>query len=213
MKTAEKILLTALELFNSNGESGVTSVDIALELDISPGNLYYHFKGKEIIVSALFEMYREHMESILNSREAGDINIQDFFYYLLLILQQSHLFRFLYRSPSDIAEKYPEVSRGFQKLMKIKEDTLRRLFVYFVDEGVLEIADNKRESIITLVGLVFTQAPSYYLLKGDNINDERYINDSLKMVLFTLQPYFVASETNDALMLDIDDWLNDKGES
>ena len=37
MKTAQKILLTALTLFNEHGENTVTSVDIAIELDISRG--------------------------------------------------------------------------------------------------------------------------------------------------------------------------------
>ena len=197
MKTAEKILFTALELFNQNGEVSVTSVDIALELDISPGNLYYHFKGKEIIVAALFDMYRERMESILGSHKEGAINISDFFYYLLLIMQQSHLFRFLYRSPSDLAEKYPAVSKGFQRLMNTKEEALRRLFAYFVKQGELDISHDNQEAIVALVGLIFTQAPSYCLLKGDDINDERYIQESLKMVLFALQPYLVTLEVND----------------
>ena len=60
MKTAERILVVATELFNERGERNVTASDIALELDISPGNLYYHYKGKDGILSSLFsQCYRE----------------------------------------------------------------------------------------------------------------------------------------------------------
>ena len=65
MKTAQKILLTALTLFNEHGENTVTSVDIAIELDISPGNLYYHFKGKDSLVNALMKMHEQQMQKIL----------------------------------------------------------------------------------------------------------------------------------------------------
>ena len=58
-KTAKRILLTALTLFNERGENSVTSVDIAMEMDISPGNLYYHFKGKELMVDALIQWHSE----------------------------------------------------------------------------------------------------------------------------------------------------------
>ena len=47
MSTRDLILDVALVLLNERGESSVTSVDLANEMNISPGNLYYHFKGKE----------------------------------------------------------------------------------------------------------------------------------------------------------------------
>ena len=65
MKTAQRILLTATRLFNEQGERNVTANDIALELDISSGNLYYHFKGKDGILSALFADYYRELASLL----------------------------------------------------------------------------------------------------------------------------------------------------
>ncbi len=88
MKTAERILVTSLDLFNQRGENNVSSVDIALELDISPGNLYYHFKGKEIIVGALFELYKTEMGKVLSAGVNKELSIEDFFYFLYLFFIQ-----------------------------------------------------------------------------------------------------------------------------
>jgi len=54
-KTKEKILATSLALFNHEGEAQVSAVDVASVIGISPGNLYYHYKGKDEIIAALFE--------------------------------------------------------------------------------------------------------------------------------------------------------------
>lgn len=40
----DKILETSIELFNKNGYAYVTLRDISDALNISPGNLTYHFK-------------------------------------------------------------------------------------------------------------------------------------------------------------------------
>ena len=55
MSTREKILDTALTLFNNEGTSAVSTNHIAEAAGISPGNLYYHFRNKEEIIRGLFE--------------------------------------------------------------------------------------------------------------------------------------------------------------
>ena len=54
MKTKEKIINTAVELFNNHGTKSITTNHIAKKIEISPGNLYYHFKNKLDIKSKTY---------------------------------------------------------------------------------------------------------------------------------------------------------------
>ncbi|MGJ1381958.1 TetR/AcrR family transcriptional regulator [Sphingobacterium siyangense] len=50
MNTKEKIIVGALKLYNRDGIRTVTTRQIAQELNISAGNLHYHFKHTEDIM-------------------------------------------------------------------------------------------------------------------------------------------------------------------
>lgn len=55
MTTRERIIETAIRLFNDKGTKSVSTNHIAAECGISPGNLYYHFGNKEEIIRAIFD--------------------------------------------------------------------------------------------------------------------------------------------------------------
>ncbi|WP_299074003.1 TetR/AcrR family transcriptional regulator [uncultured Paraglaciecola sp.] len=197
MKTAERILVTALDIFNQQGESNVSSVEIAMELDISPGNLYYHFKGKEVIVAALFELYQEQMRAIIDapSKDADTaLSIEDFFYYLYLIIEKNHLFRFLYRNPTDLTDKYPSVHKGFIKLMAAQQRCVTELLAAFEEQGTISASPGQCQQMVEIIGLVFSQAGNYYSLKGHDINDDEYLYKSLSAILFALLPYIKVEQ-------------------
>ncbi|MEL8056328.1 MAG: TetR/AcrR family transcriptional regulator, partial [Pseudomonadota bacterium] len=69
MKTRDRILSAALDLFNEEGEAEITALDIANALEISPGHLYYHFKGKDALIQALFDNFEEEMRIILQGAQ------------------------------------------------------------------------------------------------------------------------------------------------
>ncbi len=53
LKTKEKILAVSIDLFNSHGYQQINLADIAYAMDISRGNLAYHFKDKNLILDAI----------------------------------------------------------------------------------------------------------------------------------------------------------------
>lgn len=53
--TRERILDTAVALFNERGIGEVSTNHIAAAAGLSPGNLYYHFRNKEAIILAIYQ--------------------------------------------------------------------------------------------------------------------------------------------------------------
>lgn len=197
MKTAEKILLTSLTLFNQHGEANVACVDIALELDISPGNLYYHFKGKEIIVSALFDMYKQRSARILVSPNAESMNLISFFDYLRQLFESAQIFRFIYRNPSDLVDKYPLISRGMKQLNSSKYKAFETVLLLFAKQGILRATPETIHALADMINLIFSQAQNYGELTGEAIDDSEYIEHMLLWVYHLLCPYITdKSKTN-----------------
>ena len=189
MKTAEKILVTSLDLFNHHGENNVSSVDIALELDISPGNLYYHFKGKEIIVSALFELYKAEMDKVLRAGTNRELEIEDFFYFLYLVFEKGQLFQFFFHNPADLFDKYSGIAKPFKIQLITQEKCIEKMLFDFQRKNVFSATDGQIMQIVELIGLVFTQSANYYSMKGQAVDDEEYLYKSLASILFAVLPY------------------------
>ena len=104
-QTRQRILDASLALFNEQGEPNVTTNHIADELEISPGNLYYHFRNKDDIIEHLFQRYEERMDSALVAPEGRLPNLEDIWLQLHVAFEVMWEFRFIFRDLVDLTSR------------------------------------------------------------------------------------------------------------
>lgn len=113
--TRERILQTSLALFNAQGLAAVSTHRIAAELEISPGNLHYHFKAKQLIVDRLFRRFEDRLE-LLNGSSDTVRAIDDLWLALHLRFEAIDAYRFVYRDMAYLSGEYPELGQRAQAL-------------------------------------------------------------------------------------------------
>ena len=137
MKTRDRILQTSLRLFNDNGEPRITTNHIADELDISPGNLYYHFRNKDDIINLLFQQFERQMEAALQVPERRVPNMEDMWLYLHLVFETIWEYRFLYRDLDNILSRNKKLRTHFRRILERKIHTAEIILRGLVEVGVM----------------------------------------------------------------------------
>jgi len=171
MKTRDRILQTSLQLFNELGEPSVTTLLIADELDISPGNLYYHFKSKTDILNELFEHYEECMYGILVVPES-DMEIEDLWFYLHLIFENIAKFQFLYKDLVTVMSKYPHLEKRFQKVLATKRKASLSVLERAKAAGRLHAEESELFALTEQIILITTFWLSYSVINDGQVQDD-----------------------------------------
>ncbi|QIZ78362.1 TetR/AcrR family transcriptional regulator [Ferrimonas lipolytica] len=136
MKTKDRIIAAACELFNEHGERAITTNHIASHLGISPGNLYYYFRNKEQIIRAIFDQYEEYLSAAYGPDNQTEGLMQD---YLDKMFQGMWRFRFVYASLSDILARDPELHKRYLKSHHQVMNTAIENLQQMIDHGAMKI--------------------------------------------------------------------------
>lgn len=193
MKTRDRILQTSLELFNLEGEPNVTTVDIANELDISPGNLYYHFKGKEDIIGALYDRFHTELSDILNAPVAQLLKPDDAWFYLYIVFEETYKQRYFYRNLNDILQRYPAIEKRFRKLLEQKVVAAQAVARILIDRGVLALDEGQLARLSEAVAMQVTFWLTYDLLRNNNPPEQLQIHQGVFQVMSLIAPHLTES--------------------
>ena len=189
MKTRDRILHTSLLLFNEEGEPNTTTVDIANELDISPGNLYYHFKGKDIIIAELFGQFEQGLAEILQAPIDKPLSVEDNWFYLYVVFEEMYNYRFLYRSLSNLLGRYPPLMKRFRRILELKRAALGAVWKTLSTDAGVEPGANESAALIENMVLLLN-----YWLNFDHLSHEERapaltIHQGVYQLMSMLAPY------------------------
>jgi AcrR family transcriptional regulator len=166
-RTAERILEVTLELFNRFGEPNVSTTLISAELNISPGNLYYHYPAKDELINSLFDKYERALSELLNASD-GVRDVEDAWFFMHTLFELIWQYRFLYRDLNDLLSKNRRLETHFQWVLKNKTRSVRALLDSMSRHGAVSIDSREVEATSTSMVVVLT-----YWLSFEYVRDPR----------------------------------------
>ena len=189
-RTRERILETALALFNRVGEPNVTTADIADEMEISPGNLYYHFSNKDEIIAELFAAFERRADEVLAVPAGRAASVEDLWLTLHLLFEAMWDHRFLFRDLDEILSRNRLLGSRFALIMRRGTRTVIELCRGLVRAGEMKASEREIAALAENVGLVATYWISYQRISaGERSPDVANLDRAAYQVLSIIAPF------------------------
>lgn len=197
-RTALRIAEVTLELFNRFGEPNVSTTLISAELNISPGNLYYHYPSKDALVNQLFDQYEGSMLSLLDA--APDVHdIEDAWFFLHSLFEQVWNHRFLYRDLNNLLSGNRHLETHFHAVLERKTQAFRWMLESLAAAGLMRIDPDSIETLSASMSVMVTYWLSYEYVRNPRQAMEPAsaglaLTRGARHVLGLLTPYMTSSE-------------------
>jgi AcrR family transcriptional regulator len=157
MKTKDKILSKALELFNEKGYNNITTRHIAADLNISAGNLHYHFRHSEDIIKILFSELVLKMDVLLSDlQKIENKTLQDLYHFTFSTYEVFYSFRFIFMNFFDILKHIPAIESQYESINESRKDEFKIIFKGFQKNNIFknDIPDFIMRSLTTQIFII-----------------------------------------------------------
>ncbi|WP_259758741.1 TetR/AcrR family transcriptional regulator [Pseudomonas sp. GCEP-101] len=161
INTRDRIAQASLELFNAQGERSVTTNHIAAHLGISPGNLYYHYRNKQVIIAQLFAEYESHVDQFLHLPEGRALTVEDKTFYLEALLAAMWHYRFLHRDLEHLLDSDPALAAAYRSFARRAMGNAKAIYRGFVDAGILQMDEPQLEALTLNAWIILTSWVRY----------------------------------------------------
>ncbi len=190
LKTRDRIIQTSLQLFNEYGEPRITTNHIADELDISPGNLYYHFRNKDDMIWLLFEQFERRMDAALQVPERRIPDMEDMWLYLHLVFENIWEYRFLYRDLDNILSRNKKLRTHFRRIVERKINTAAAICKALVGAGVMTATTEDIAALSRNIAVVATYWLNFQSIRASgSSNDNDDLGLGVYQVLSLVAPF------------------------
>jgi AcrR family transcriptional regulator len=192
-RTVERILAASLRLFNEHGEARVTLGQVADALDMSPGNLYYHFRNKDAVVLELFRRFEARMDIAPRADRDAAQAIEDLWLFLHLLLEAIWEYRFLYRNLDDLVRRNRRLGAAFDRILERKTAAVAALCETLARAGAMTARPEEIRALARNVVIVATYWLNFQAVRGRRDEPSPHdLGEGAFQVLALIAPYLVG---------------------
>lgn len=192
-QTRQRILDASLAMFNLQGEPHVTTNHIADELEISPGNLYYHYRNKDDIIEQIFARFDERMDAALSAPQGRLPELEDIWLQLHLVFECIWDYRFLYRDLIEILSRNRRLRVRFARILRRADDNARSVMKGLGQAGIMRASTAELDAAATNVLVIATFWMNYASVRGDK-DEQVAIRAGIVQVMMLLAPFLRDAE-------------------
>jgi AcrR family transcriptional regulator len=194
-RTRERILEIALVMFNSQGEPNVTTNHIADELEISPGNLYYHFRNKDDIVEQLFAVYETRMDQALSVPQERLPTLEDIWMQLHNVFGCMWDYRFLYRDLVDILSRNRKLKLHFGRMLNRAASSASEVLKGLAQAEILRATADEIRASAENVLLLTTFWLNFNAVRNSRADpSQEDLNQGIYQVMLLIAPFLRDAE-------------------
>jgi AcrR family transcriptional regulator len=193
MSTRDRILDSALALFNEQGTAAVSTNHIAAATSISPGNLYYHFRNKEDIIRALFLRLFAAWDETFRWSAGETPGLADMERMIADNYQVIWKYRFAYRELAALLQNDSELRVQYQVVRRQGYEGFAELLAAFANAGVLSLPEDSQvqKELTELCWIVSEQWPTNLELQGKPF-DADGIQEGIDLMWHLFRPYLIS---------------------
>lgn len=194
MKTKERILVTSIELFNRHGVGPMTTNHIAKAMEISPGNLYFHYDNKEDILQELFKRMCKETYEIWRARATAK---RDSLQFIDENFELYWKYRFFHREMYALRRKDQQLAKMWRAHIEKMFRLMLVLYRHWVRNGyMVEIKDPKEMLYVSESLLAMATTFLQFFESAEKQPGKRSIDRGKRHVARLLLPY-AAGQTRD----------------
>lgn len=154
MSRREEILLNAKRLFNENGYSDVGVRELARLLEISPGNLSYHFSKKEDILIALLEDFSKRNTAFYEEYNQSSTSLEGFLRLMKNVFQNQYDYRGVFIGNQFVQNELLKQERfPYSKIVERRRKTFHQIFSALEKMGYLSFSKGDVEFLVSFTTL------------------------------------------------------------
>lgn len=153
LKTRDKILEEALRQFNHQGLNSVGVRDIARSMEISPGNLSYHFPKKEDLILTLLDAYSRSNSDYYSEYTEGASTIGRFLQLFSSIFHNQYKYRGVFVGNQEINQMIKTRNFDYAEIEKGRKEILESIFRNLEKSGQIKANDEDVKFLVSFMTL------------------------------------------------------------